>query len=65
MTVSDIKTNLTGMLHGGTLNKVRNFEYACERAANIALAKIDPNETERLAALSSLIYDDVFNYPLA
>ena len=53
------------MLHGGTLNKVRNFEYACERAANIALAKIDPNETERLAALSSLIYDDVFNYPLA
>lgn len=63
-TVSELKNNLIGTGHGSTLNKVRNIEQALERAANTMLAKISPIETERTAALSSLIYDDVYNYPL-
>lgn len=64
MTIQDVKSHLTGMLHGGTLNKVRNIEYALERAANNVLANIKPVDSEREAALTSLIYDDIYNYAL-
>src|SRR3990167_346802 len=64
MTISDVKSHLTGLLHGGTLNKVRNIEYALERAVYNLLANIKPVDSEREAALASLIYDDIYNYPL-
>lgn len=64
MTIQSVKSHLTGMLHGGTLNKVRNIEYALERAANNVLANIKPVDSEREAALTSLIYDDIYNYAL-
>lgn len=64
MLVSEFKDNLTGMLHGGTLNKVRNIEGAMRRAANTMLMKIDPIDTMRTVALSNTIHDDVYNYSL-
>jgi hypothetical protein len=64
MTVSEFQDNLSAMLHGGTLNKVRNIESAMQRAANTLLSKIDPIDTMRTAALSETIHDDVFNYSL-
>src|SRR3990167_1274841 len=64
MDINAIKEHLTGMLHGGTLNKVRNFEAACERAANTVLSNLDPIDTETTAALSRVIHDDLTNYPL-
>lgn len=64
MQVSEFKDNLSAMLHGGTLNKVRNIESAMQRAANTMLAQIDPIDTMRTAALANPIHDDVFNYAL-
>ena len=64
MTITEVKNHLTGILHGGTLNKVRNIEHALERAAGSVLANIKPVDSERETGLTSLIYDDVFNYPL-
>jgi len=64
MLVADFKSNLTAILHGGTLNKVRNVEMAMERAANTMLSKIDPIDTERIVALTATIHDDVYNYAL-
>ena len=64
MTISDVKSNLIGMGHGGTLNKVRNIEHLFQRASITELANIDPIETVRIASLNSLVYDDVFNYSL-
>src|SRR3990167_5362484 len=64
MTITDVKTHLTGILHGSTLNKVRNIEYALERAATNVLANIKPTDSERETALTSLIYDDIYNYAL-
>ena len=64
MQVVDVKTNLTGMLHGGSLNKVRNVEMALERAANIMLTKCHPIETIRVAALTQAIHDDFNQYSL-
>jgi len=64
-TVQDVKNHLTGMLHAGSsLKKVRNFYHALERAANNTLANIKPVDSERTAALTSLIYDEVYDYPL-
>ena len=63
-TVTQIKESLTGMGHGGTLNKIRNTEALFERVASKFLAKCHPLETIRTAALSSTIHDDVYNYSL-
>ncbi len=64
MNVQDLKSNLSAELHGGTLNKVRNIEMMFERASNTLLSKIDPIDTMRTAPLSTLIYDDFYNYAL-
>src|SRR3990167_2416105 len=61
-TITDLKASLTGIGHGGTLNKIRNIEALFERAANTMLANIHPIETERIAALSNAVHDDVYNY---
>jgi hypothetical protein len=63
-TYTEIKENLTGMSHGGTLNKVRNIEALFERAGNTMLAKLDPIETMRVLPVSQVIHDDLNNYPL-
>jgi len=64
ISIGDIKNNLSAMLHGGSLNKVRNVEMAMERAANTMLQKIDPIDTVKLSALTNLVHDDVYNYSL-
>lgn len=64
MTWGDVKDNLSAMLHGGSLNKVRNVEMAAERAANTMLSKIDPIDTIRTSALTNLVHDDITNYSL-
>ena len=64
MLVNEFRDNISALLHGSTLNKVKNFESAMQRAANTMLAKIDPIDTIRLAALSSTVHDDVYNYSL-
>jgi hypothetical protein len=65
MTITQVKENLIGMGHSGTLNKVRNFEAAMERAANNLLLMCDPIETERIVPLSQVVHDDLNNYALA
>lgn len=64
MTVGQFKTHLTGMLHGGTLKKVRNFEQAMQRATNTMLARIDPIDTFRTMPLSNTVHDNEFSYAL-
>lgn len=64
MNITEVKNNLTGMLHGGTLDKVRNIYYLFERAANTMLSKIDPLDTIRLQGLANTIHDDIYNYSL-
>ena len=63
-TISEVKDNLSAMLHGGTLSRVRNIEALFQRATNTLLAKIDPIDTVRTAALTNTVHDDVFNYTL-
>ena len=64
LTIIEVKDNLIGMLHGRTLNKVRNIEYLFERVANTMLSKLDPVDTIRTKGLDSTIYDDIYTYSL-
>src|SRR3990167_6175029 len=64
MTITQVKESLSAMLHGGSLNRVRNSEALFERSANTLLSKIDPIDTMRTAALTNTIHDDVYNYSL-
>lgn len=64
LTITQVKENLSAMLHGGTLNRVRNIEALFERAGNNVLSKIDPLETLRTQPLTNTVYTDVYNYSL-
>ena len=64
LTITQVKDHLTGMLHGGSLNKVRNIESVFERAANTMLLKLDPVDTIRVQPLSNTVHDDIYNYSL-
>lgn len=64
MLISAVTENLTGAMHSGSLNKVRNYYAALERAQNTLLQKIDPLETQRLLPLAQVIHDDLTVYPL-
>lgn len=63
-TITQIEESLSGMMHGGTLNKVRNRYALYERVANTLLTRLDPVETIRLQALSQLVHDDLQDYTL-
>jgi hypothetical protein len=65
MNIAQVKENLIGMSHSGTLNKVRNFEALLERAINTVLSKVDPIDTERIVPLAQAIHDDIQNYSIA
>lgn len=62
--IGDIKAHLTAMGHTGTLKRVRNFEYACERAANTMLLKVKPLETMYVAELAQSVHDQIYDYAL-
>ena len=62
--ISEVKNHLTGLGGAASVDDVANLYQLLERASNTMLAKIDPIETERIAALSSLVYDDVYDYAL-
>jgi hypothetical protein len=59
-TISNVEDDLSGILHGKTVNKVTNIRSAERRAAQNLLAQIDPDETRRITTLT--IYDGVTDY---
>lgn len=63
-TITQVKEHLTAMMHGGTLNKIRNFNPLLERTANTVITKCDPITTMRTQPLVDLIHEDVFDYTL-
>ena len=63
-TIIQVKEHLTGMGHGSTLNKIRNFESLLERSASRFLLKLRPLETIRLGTLTNTVHDDIYNYSL-
>jgi hypothetical protein len=64
MTITTLKSELVGFLHGTTLNKISNISGVINRSARQLLLDIDPQETIRIAELTNPVMDDVFEYAL-
>ncbi len=63
-TIDQIKTKITSRLHGTTLNKISDFNLICQDAAEMMLARIDPQETIRKTSLVNAVYDNVYDYAI-
>lgn len=59
--VLNAKADLTGILHGTTLNKVQNINGLFNRAARQLLQDLDPQETIR-STLTGAVFSQIFDY---
>lgn len=62
-TISNLKNELTGVLHGTSLSKVQGLDVLIDRAARRLVNDIDPIETVRIVQISNGIFDKVYDYP--
>lgn len=63
--IQKLKADLTGVIHGTTLNKVVNLNGIIDRSARQVLQDIDPQETKRILQFSTPIFESVYTYYLA
>ena len=62
-TITNLKQELTGILHGTTLDQIDDINSVIYRAARQILLDVDAQETIRVARLP-IVYNDVFDYAL-
>lgn len=60
--VSDLKNELTGVLHGTTLNQIQGLDALINRSARKVLTDVDPIETIRIIPITSPIFDRIYDY---
>lgn len=61
-TILNAKDELTGMLHGTTLDEVTDPNKVFERAARNLLSKIDPADTIRAVQITNAVHSEIYNY---
>jgi hypothetical protein len=59
--VSEIKNELAGVLHGTTINKITNLAGLMNRAGRQLLLDCNPIETKRIVQLGQ-VFNDVYDY---
>jgi len=60
--ISDLKSDLQRKLHGTSLAKLSDVNSLIWEAGKEVIARIDPQETIKIADIENAIYDDVFDY---
>lgn len=63
--ITDLKNDLSGVLHGTTNNQIQNLDGVINRAARQLLLDLDPQETKRITEFVNPIFNSVFDYPIA
>lgn len=63
--IQTLKNDLTGVMHGTTLNQVYNINGVINRAARQLLLDVDPQETKRILEFVSPVFNTVFDYAIA
>jgi len=61
--VNQLKSELTGIFHGTSLDQVQGLDAVIERAARQLLIDLDPQETKRTIPLASQVFTNVWDYP--
>lgn len=59
--ISDVGNELTGIMHGASLNQIENLYGAYNRAARRVLTDVDPQETKVVKQFGQ-VWDGVFDY---
>lgn len=62
--ITALKADLTGILHGTTLNQISNLDGVIYRAARQVLLDVDPQETIRIIPFANPIYNQVWDYAI-
>lgn len=63
--ITNLKNDLEGVLHGTTTNQIQNLDGVINRAARQLLLDLDPQETKRTVEFVAPIFNTVFDYPIA
>lgn len=63
--ITTLKNDLSGVLHGTTNNQIQNLDGVINRAARQLLLDLDPQETKRIVEFVNPIFNTVFDYPIA
>jgi len=61
--IQTLLTDLSGVTHGTTANKIPNVFGAINRAARQVLQDVDPKETQRIVPIAQ-VFNSVFDYPI-
>jgi len=62
--VTDLKTDLSGLVNATDVSSVPNITYLINRAARKVVSDLDIAECKRIAQVTSPIYGQVYNYAL-
>lgn len=60
--VTNLKNDVIGVLHGTTANQIQGFDNLIYRAARTVLMDIDPQETIRILPFVNPIFNSVWDY---
>ena len=60
-----MKNDITGVLHGTTINQIQGIDNLINRGAREVLLDVDPQETKRTMEFVGPIFNSVFDYPIA
>ncbi len=63
--ITNLKNDLSGVLHGTTNNQITNLNGVINRSARKLLLDLDPQETKRTVEFVNPIFNSVFDYPIA
>ena len=63
--IQNLKNDLSGVLHGTTVNQIQNLDGVINRGARQLLLDLDPQETKRVLEFTNPIFNSVYDYPIA
>lgn len=63
--ILNLKQDLTGVVHGTTLNQIQNLNGIINRAARQLLLDVDPQETKRIMQFTTPVFEQVYTYAIA
>lgn len=61
--IQTLLNDISGVVHGTTVNKIPNIYGAINRAARAVLLDVDPKETQRIVSLPQ-VFNSVYDYPI-
>lgn len=64
ITLSQLKSDIAGMMKGTSINEIKNFYGTASSAANRMISRIDTEETRVTQTLTTPFYDNLNDYPL-